>query len=207
MKKILSCCPIASIETMHLIPADFQFKPGMPVSALKANVWWLQESEAHICMRDESQRLHYLNRYSDREGYLSSMDQAMRECMHLSRGYNLSSSSLNSVFIQIDITQTPVFELFSQEIKFSWDKHTNWRQYEVVSDDWSQIQYPDHPISTHNVVNVVKNKKIVELEVIWDSGQSINDAMKSVKEFKARWALEDMKKSLEKSSNILTLKK
>lgn len=207
MKKILSCCPIASVETMHLIPADFQFTPGMPVSALEANVWWLQESEANICMRDESQRLHYLSRYSDREGYLSSMDQAMRECMHLSRGYKLSANSLSSVFIQMDITQTPVFELFSQDIKFSWDKHTNWRQYEVVSYDWSQIQYPDKPISTHNVVKVIKNRKLVELEVIWDSGQSINDAMKSVKEFKARWALEDMKKNLDKRSNILSLKK
>ncbi|MGR6872677.1 hypothetical protein ACU6U9_10305 [Pseudomonas sp. HK3] len=207
MKKILSCCPIASIETMHLIPANFQFKPGMPVSAFHANVWWLQESEANVCMRDESQRLHYLNRYSDREGYLSSIDQAIRECIHLSRGYNLSTESISSVFIQMSITQIPVFELFSQDIKFSWDKHTNWRQYEVVSNDWSQIQYPDKPISTHNMVREVKDKKLIEHVVIWNSNQSTNNALKSVKEFKAAWALEDDNNIITESSNVVFIKK
>ncbi|WP_283787839.1 hypothetical protein QNI23_013940 [Bermanella sp. WJH001] len=205
MKKILSCCPVASIETVHLIPADFQFKPGIPVSTFEANIWWLQESEANVCLRDESQTLHYLSRYTDREGYLSSIDQAIRECMHLSRGYELSSDSLERVLIQMSITQTPVFELFSQEVKFSWDKHTNWRQYEVVSNDWNQIQYPDKPISTHNVVKTIRNKKLIEQAVIWDSSHSLNDAMKNVKAFKASWAVNDLKKNIKTSDNIIPL--
>lgn len=206
MKKILSCCPVASIESMHLIPADFQFKPGVPVSAFTANVWWLQESEANVCMRDESQKLHYISRYTDREGYLSSIDQAIRECMHLSRGYELSTDSLDSVLIQMSIIQTPVFELFSQEVKFSWDKHTNWRQYQVVSNDWNQIQYPDKPISTHNVVKTIRNKKLIEQDVIWDSSQALNDAMKKVKAFKAHWAIEDLKKNIKANNNVIALK-
>ncbi|GAA6135627.1 hypothetical protein NBRC116188_24170 [Oceaniserpentilla sp. 4NH20-0058] len=196
MKKILSCCPVASIESMHLIPADFQFQPGKPVSALKTQVWWLQESESTVCMRDASQPIQFLNHYTDREGYLSSVDQAIRDCTHLCKGYELKTTSTESVFIKIDITLTPVFELFSQEVKFSWDKKTNWRQYEVVSNDWCQIQYPDHPISTHNVVKPVKNKKLVDNEVIWHSNQSIDQAMEGVKAFKEKWALNGLKESL-----------
>jgi len=196
MKKILSCCPVASIESLHLIPADFQFQPGKPVSALNTNVWWLQESEAMVCMHDASQHIQYINRYTDREGYLSSIDQAIRECIHLSKGYNLDTRSNESVFIQVDITLTPVFELFSQEVKFSWNKKTNWRQYEVVSNDWCQIQYPDHPISTHNVVKPVKNKRLVQQEVVWDSNKTVDQAMKSVKAFKEKWAIHDLKESL-----------
>lgn len=206
MKKILSCCPVASIETMNLIPANFQFQPGKPVSAFQANIWWIQESEASVFMRDEKQRIHHFNRYTDREGYLSSIDQAIRECIHLTRGYNLSVNSQEGVFIQMNISQTPVFELFTQEVKFSWDRHTNWRQYEVVSNDWSQLQYPDQPISTHNVVRPVKDKKIVNQEVIWHSNQSMDDAMASVKAFKLQWALEDNKKSTPIQSNVTTLK-
>ncbi|MFY0701739.1 MAG: hypothetical protein JXR04_13045 [Bermanella sp.] len=205
MKKILSCCPVASIETMNLIPANFQFQPGKPVSAFQANVWWIQESEASVCMRDHKQRIHHLNRYTDREGYLSSIDQAIRECIHLTRGYNLSISSLESVFIEMNIIQTPVFELFSQEIKFSWDRHTNWRQYEVVSNEWSQLQYPDKPISPHNVVRPVKDKKILGQKVIWHSNQSMNDAMAYVKEFKLEWALQDNKKITSNQNKVTKL--
>lgn len=187
---------MASIETMHLIPADFQFQPGKPVSALNTQVWWLQESESTVCMRDNSQRIQYVNHYTDREGYLSSADQAIRDCIHLCKGYALETNSRESAFIKIDITLTPVFELFSQEVKFSWNKKTNWRQYEVVSNDWCQIQYPDHPISTHNVVKPVKNKKLVDQEVIWHSNQSMDQAMKSVKAFKEKWALSGLKESL-----------
>jgi len=199
MKKILSCCPVASIESMHLIPADFQFQPGKPVSALNTNVWWLQESEAMVCMHDLSQRIQYVNRYTDREGYLSSIDQAIRECMHLSKGYDLNTQSTENVFIQVDITLTPVFELFSQEVKFSWNKKTNWRQYEVVSNDWCQIQYPDHPISTHNVVKPVRNKKLVSQEVVWDSNLPIDRSMKNVRAFKEKWTIEDLKAGLKAS--------
>ncbi len=198
MKKILSCCPVASVESMNLIPADFQFQPGKPVSAFQANVWWLQESEASVCMRDENQRIHHINRYTDREGYLSSIDQAIRECIHLRRGYELEIDSVKNAFIQMDITLTPVFELFSQEVKFSWNRHTNWRQYEVVSNDWCQLQYPDHPISTQNVVKPVKNKKLVEQEVIWHTNQTMDDAMKVVKAFKEKWAMEDPKQDRKK---------
>lgn len=194
MKKILSCCPVASIESMHLIPANFQFRPGKPVSTFHANVWWLQESDAYVCMRDDNQRVHCLNHYSDREGYLSSIDQAIRECIHLTQGYNLNIDSVENAFIQMSITQTPVFELFTQEVKFSWDRHTNWRQYEVVSNDWSQLQYPDKPISTHNVVKPIKDKKLVDEEIIWNSNISMNDAMEQVKIFKAKWALDDSQK-------------
>ena len=200
MKKILSCCPVARVESMHLIPADFQFQPGKPVSALSANVWWIQESESMVCMRDNGQRIRYINRYTDREGYLSSINQAISECVHLCKGYNLNLRSSESVFIQVDLTLTPVFELFSQEVKFSWNKKTNWRQYEVVSNDWCQIQYPDHPISAHNVVKTVKNKKLVDQQIIWESNQTMDDAMKKVKAFKEKWALEDLKASLTKSS-------
>lgn len=180
---------------MDLIPADFQFQPGKPVSAFHANVWWLQESESTVCLRDEKQRVHTLNRYTDREGYLSSIDQAIRECIHLTRGYNLTTDSSTCAFIQMNITQTPVFELFTQEVKFSWDRHTNWRQYEVVSSDWNQIQHPDQPISTRNVVRPIKNKKLVDQEVIWRSNMPMNESMKSVKAFKARWEIEDTKKN------------
>ncbi len=191
---------------MDLIPANFQFQPGKPVSAFHANVWWLQESEASVCMRDDKQRIHHFNHYTDREGYLSSIDQAIRECSHLTRGYNLTIDSNESIFIQMSIIQTPVFELFTQEVKFSWDRHTNWRQYEVISSDWNQIQHPDQPISTHNVVRPIKNKVLVDKDVIWESNQSINDAMKSVKAFKVQWALEDTKKNEHEGMNIVTLK-
>jgi len=159
------------------------------VSAFQANVWWLQESEASVCMRDSTQRIHHISRYTDREGYLSSIDQAIRECVHLCRGYDLTIDGVESAFIQMDITLTPVFELFSQEIKFSWDRHTNWRQYEVVSNDWCQLQYPDQPISTQNVVKPVKNKKLVEQQVVWHSNQSMDESMEVVKLFKEKWEL------------------
>lgn len=204
MKKILSCCPVANIESMHLIPADFQFQPGKPVSALNANVWWIQESESMVCMRDQSQRIHYINRYTDREGYLSSIHQAISECVHLCKGYRLDVNSSEAVFIQVDITLTPVFELFSQEVKFSWNSKTNWRQYEVVSNDWCQIQYPDHPISAHNVVKPVKNQKLVSQQIVWSSNQRIDEAMKSVKTFKEKWVIEDLKESLKVKSKTTT---
>lgn len=201
MKKILSCCPIASVESMHLIPADFQFKPGKPVSAFQANIWWLQESDAIVCMQDASKKIHFINRYTDKDGYLSSIPQAIQECIHLCKGYEITPQSLESIFIQVDITLTPVFELFSQEIKFSWNKKTNWRQYEVVSNDWSQIQYPDHPISSNNVVKPVKDKKLVNQEVIWHSNQHTDTAMKTVKAFKEKWALKGVTENLDKKQS------
>ena len=191
MKKILSCCPIAAYETMHLVPANFQFQPGKAVSALTAKVCWLQETEATVLLCHGDQVALYGGRYGDREGYLSAVDQAFREGKQLINSYQLDSKSRDNIRIEVSIVRTPVFELFSQDIKFSWDKQANWRQYDRVAHDWMQIQYPDQPISNHNLVRPIKPVAMLEQEVIWSSRLDPSQHLDTIRDFKDKWIVDE----------------
>lgn len=67
----------------------------------------------------------YGGRYGDTEGYLSLVDQAYRESKELINSYQLNSKSRDNIQVQVNIVLTPVFELFSQDIKFSWDRNAS----------------------------------------------------------------------------------
>ena len=191
MKKILSCCPIAAFETMHLVPANFQFQPGKAVSALTAKVCWLQETEATVLLCHGEQVAKYGGRYGDTEGYLSAVDQAFRESKQLINSYQLNSKSRDNIQIQVSIVRTPVFELFSQDIKFSWDRNANWRQYDRVAHDWMQIQYPDQPMSNHNVVRPVRPMIMLDQKTIWSSRLDESQYLDTVRDFKDKWTVNE----------------
>lgn len=191
MKKILSCCPIAAYETMHLVPADFMFQPGKAVSALTAKVCWLQETEASVLLCHGEQVAMYGGRYGDSDGYLSSVDQAFREAKQLLQSYQLTSVSRDNIRIEVNIVRTPVFEMFSQDIKFSWDKNTNWRQYDRIANNWMEIQHPDEPISNRNMVRPIKPATVLEQEMIWSSRMDPEDHLDTIRNFKDKWTFEE----------------
>jgi hypothetical protein len=196
MKKLLTCCPVADTENLNLIPRDFQFQPGHPISAFDAQVHWIQESEARVCITQGAELASYNGRYTDREGYLSSLDQAYRECRHLMEINELNAFSPNGLQIQVDVFRTPVFDLFSRDIKFSWDKHTNWKQYDVVAEDWCEIQFPDQAISSKNVVKPIKRKIMLSKHLVWHSKLPINEHMDAITEFKEKWVVGDFPTSI-----------
>lgn len=187
MKKILSCCPVVNKETRHLIPADFQFQPGKPVSAFNASIYWLQESESHILLLSGGKPNRVMGCFDDRDGYLSSIEQAYKLCKQLMNAYDLHTFSADDLQIQINLIQTPVFELFSQDIKFSWGKRQNWRQYECVAKDWNEIQSPNTPLSSKNVLKPINRKFLLEKHVLFSSKSPIKKQISSMKDFKKKW--------------------
>ena len=200
MKKLLTCCPIAETEHLNLIPSNFQYQPGHPVSAFNAEIHWVQESEARVCITQGSEIASYSGRYTDREGYLSSVDQAYRECKHLMDVNELNAFSPNGLQIQVDVFRTPVFDLFSRDIKFSWDKHTHWRQYDVVAEDWCELQTPDAPISPRNMVKPMKRKMLVSKNLAWHSKLPINEHMDAINDFKEKWVVGDLPSNITSKS-------
>jgi len=199
MKKLLSCCPVARDETLHLIPNDFQFVPGKNVSAWHAKVWWLQESSAQVCMMRGKQLMAYGGHYEDRDGYLSSVDQAYRECRQVMASYKLTEDSIDSLQIRVEMVQIPVFPLFAEPIKFSWDKRNPWRQYDQVAGYWSELQYPDQPISPKNVIRPVKVQTLLQDHVIWHSRLPQKEQLEVIETFKSCWHIETAPNNITKS--------
>ncbi|MFT7109377.1 MAG: hypothetical protein ACI843_001037 [Psychrobacter glaciei] len=187
MKKLLSCCPVVDKETVSLIPADFQFQPGKPLSAFDASIYWLQESESSVSLISSNQSTQYFGKYDDKDGYLTSLDQAYRLAKQINSTYDFSLDASDLLQVQIDIFQTPVFELFSQDIKFSWNKGTNWRQYESVADDWVEIQHPNQPISSKNVLRPMKRKVLLHQHTVFSSDLAADKHIETVQEFKKQW--------------------
>jgi hypothetical protein len=196
MKKLLTCCPIAHTEQLNLLPSDFQYISGKPVSAFNAQVHWVQESEARVCVTQGADISSFAGRYSDREGYLSSIDHAYRECRQLMEINELDAFSPRGLQIQVDIFRPPVFDLFSRDIKFSWDKHTNWRQYDVVAEDWCELQHPDTPISAKNMIKPVKRKVLVNKHLVWHSKLPVDEHIEAIEVFKEKWIVGDAPFSL-----------
>ncbi|EAT12856.1 hypothetical protein HF888_02550 [Bermanella marisrubri] len=196
MKKLLSCCPVAKEEFLHLIPRDFQFQPGRDMSAWQAKVWWLQESQAQVCMMRGKQLMAYGGIYTDREGYLSSVDQAYRECKQMVASYSLTERSMDSVQIRVDIRQIPVFPLFSKPVKFSWDKHNPWHQYEQVAGYWNELEHPDQPISPKNLVRPINIHTLLQEHVIWHSKLPQKEHMSVLEKFKECWHLEPLEEQM-----------
>jgi hypothetical protein len=187
MKKLLSCCPVVDKETVSLIPADFQFQPGKPVSAFDASIYWLQESESTVSLTSDNKPTQYFGKYDDKDGYLTSLDPAYRLAKQIISTYDFGLNPTDLVQVKIDIFQTPVFELFSQDIKFSWSKSTNWRQYESVADDWIEIQYPDQPISSKNVLRPMKRKILLHQHTVFSSDLATEKHLETVQKFKKLW--------------------
>jgi hypothetical protein len=187
MKKILSCCPVVDKETVSLIPADFQFQPGSPLSAFDASIYWLQESESSVSLTSGNQSTQYFGKYDDKDGYLTSLDQAYRLANKIINTHDFSLNPSDLVQVKVDIVRIPVFELFSQDIKFSWNKGTNWRQYESVADDWIEIQYPNQPISSKNVLRPMKRKILLHQHTVYSSDVATEQHLDMVQEFKKQW--------------------
>jgi hypothetical protein len=188
MKKLLSCCPVVNKEVINLIPVDFQFQPGKPLSAFEASIYWLQESEATVCLTSTNKPTQYFAKYDDREGYLSSLDQAYRLGKQIATTYDFNTYPNDTVQIKIDLFQTPVFELFSQKIKFSWGKDTNWRQYETVADNWVEIEHPDKPISSKNVLRPIKRRILLHQHSVFNSDTPGSICLSAVDSFKKEWS-------------------
>ena len=189
MKKWLTCCPVAKAQTLQLIPVDFQFQPGKPVSAWEAEVEWVQESESTVCLTLGNEIVKFGGRYTDREGYLSSVDEAFRESRHLMNVHDINAFTPQGIQIQVDIIQTPVLKLFSKEVKFSWDKHAHWRQYDLVADSWCELQHPNQPISPKNVIKPIKKKILLQKHVAWHTKMPINLYIEAIEKFKANWTV------------------
>ncbi|MFT6152881.1 MAG: hypothetical protein ACJA0E_001383 [Bermanella sp.] len=189
MKKLLSCCSVVNKETVSLIPANFQFQPGKPLSAFEAGIYWLQESEANVSLTSDNKSTQYFGKYDDRDGYLTSLDQAYRLGKQIISTYDFGLNISEVVQVQIDIFQTPVFELFSQDLKFSWGKGSNWRQYESVADDWVEVQYPDQAISSKNVLRPMKRKVLLHQHTVFNSETTSTKHLDLVKKFKEEWSV------------------
>ena len=190
MKKILSCCPVVNKEIRHLLPSNFQFQPGKPVSAFEANIYWLQESESSVQLISGGKPNRTMGSFDDRDGYLSSIEQAYRLCEKLMDAYDLHTFSADVLQIQVDLIQTPVFELFTKEIKFSWGKGNNWRQYECVSKDWNEIQHPNQAISSKNVLKPMKQHFLLRKYVAFSSKTPVNKQISAIKDFKKKWQVQ-----------------
>ena len=54
-----------------------------------------------------------------------------------------------------------------------------------------QIQYPDQPISNHNVVRPVKPIVMVDQKVIWSSRLEENQYLDTVRDFKDQWTVNE----------------
>ena len=194
MKKILSCCPVVNKEVRSLVPSDFQFQPGKPVSTFDASIYWLQESETTVSMYAGNEQIQYFGKFDDRDGYLTSIDQAYRLGKQVISAYDLNTFASNSLQIKTDIFQTPVFELFSKEIKFSWGKGNNWRQYESVADDWHELQHSDMAISSKNVLRPMKRKTLLNKHLLFSSKMPSHKYLESIEAFKEKWNVESADK-------------
>jgi hypothetical protein len=189
MKKLLSCCSVVNKETVSLIPANFQFQPGKTLSALNASIYWLQESEATVSLTSDNNSTQYFGKYDDRDGYLTSLDQAYRLGKQIISSHDFGSNVSDLLKVKIDIFQTPVFELFSQDIKFSWGKGSDWRQYESVANDWIEIEYPDQAISSKNVLRPMKRKVLLHQYSVFSSETASIKHLDLVEKFKSKWSV------------------
>lgn len=174
-------------EVISLIPSDFQFQPGKPVSAFNASIYWLQESEATVVLTNNQKKQQFLAHFDDRDGYLSSIDQAYRLANQIIVASNLNTFSAETVEIRVELIQTPVFELFAHEIKFSWGKDGHWRQYECVADDWCQIEHPDTALSSKNVLKPVKRKTLLHKHTMFHSRIPKEQQLITIEAFKETW--------------------
>jgi hypothetical protein len=187
MKKILSCCPVVNKEVRSLVPSDFQFQPGKPVSAFVANIYWLQESETTVSIGSEVEDTHCFGTFDDRDGYLSSIEHAYRQGKQIINAYDLGAFTSECLKITTDIIQTPVFELFSHEVKFSWGKEGNWRQYESIADDWNELEHNNKPLSSKNILKPMKRKILLHKHTVFSSKVSCNQQLNLIEKFKEKW--------------------
>lgn len=194
MKKILSCCPVVCKEVRSLVPSDFQFQPGKPISTFDANIYWLQESETTVSMDSGSEKNHHVGKFDDRDGYLTSIDHAYRLGKQIISAYELNTFSSDCLKIQVDIFQTPVFELFSNEVRFSWAKGANWRQYESVADDWNELEHSNQALSSKNVLRKMKRKTLLNKHMVFSSKMPSNQYLESIVKFKETWHAESADK-------------
>lgn len=187
MKKILSCCPVVDKETRQLIPLNFQFQPGKPVSALNASICWLQESISHVHLISGKKSSQLMGIFDDKDGYLTSIEHAYRLCKQLISAHDLHTFSTDIVQIQVTLIQTPVFELFSQNVRYSWGRNQNWRQYDVVAGDWYEIQHPDQALSSQNVLKPIKQKQLLTNYVVFSSKNPEKRHLSDIQAFQEKW--------------------
>ena len=190
MKKILSCCPVVNKEIRSLVPSNFQFQPGKPVSAFDASIYWLQESEVSLNFYNGNKLLQNFGTFDDRDGYLTSLDHAYRLAKQIIAANGLNTFSSECLKVKIDITQTPVFELFTEEVKFSWGRNATWRQYESVADDWNEIEFSDQVISSKNVLKPMKRKAVLQQHLVFSSKIPSSQFLNAIDVFKKKWQVQ-----------------
>ena len=142
-------------------------------------VSWLQEAEASVLMVHGRQVLRYGGVFNDRNGYLTSLEDAFREARQLASCYELNEHSFESVIVELRFIRIPVLAPNKPPLKLAWNSEHPYFQYDLV-DNLAILNKQGEP-------TYLKREVVEENVCAWSSKEHMSISRETLYNFRQHW--------------------